>query len=122
MKFEQAAKDFSDDPASKDNGGSTGIFMADGAMVKEFQDVAFSSKPGELTKPFRSQFGYHILEVTKTGKELKPDDRQNYLMEQERRQSNLTFQTIASSAKIVNKLQAEPVIPIPGGQGGPGGQ
>jgi parvulin-like peptidyl-prolyl isomerase len=86
--------------------------------VKEFQDVAFTTKTGEVSKPFRSQFGYHILEVTKTGKEMKPDERQNFLMEKERSQSNLTYQAIASEAKIVNKLQPEPTIPIPGGPRG----
>jgi peptidyl-prolyl cis-trans isomerase SurA len=120
VKFEQAVAADSDDAGSKANGGSLGIFMPDGSMVKEFQDVAFSTKPGEISKPFRSQFGYHILEVTKTGKEMKPEERQSFLMDKERSQSNLTYQAIASQAKIVNKLQPEPTIRIPGGPGGPG--
>ncbi len=118
LKFDQAVKENSDDPGSKENGGSLGIFMPDGGMVKEFQDVAFRSKPGEISKPFRTQFGYHILEVTKTGKEMKPEDRQNFLFEKERTQSSTTYQQIASQAKIVNKLQPEPNIRIPGGPGG----
>lgn len=121
VKFEQAVKDNSDDAGSKETGGSLGVFMADGAMVKEFQDVAFASKLGEVSKPFRSQFGYHILEVTKTGKEMKPDERRTFLLDKERTQSTITYQAIASQAKIVNKLQPEPTIPIPGGfrPGGP---
>jgi hypothetical protein len=122
VKFDQAVKDNSDDPGSKENGGSLGTFMADGSMVKEFQDVAFSSKRGVVSKPFRTQFGWHILEVTKTGKDMKPDERQSFLMEKERTQSNLTYQSIASQAKIVNKLQPEPAFPIPGGPGRPGRQ
>jgi hypothetical protein len=120
VKFDQAVKDNSDDPGSKENGGSLGTFMADGSMVKEFQDVAFSAKPHEVSKPFRTQFGWHILEVTKTGKDMKPDERQSFLMEKERTQSNLTYQSIASQAKIVNKLQPEPTMPIPSRLGAPG--
>lgn len=123
VKFDQAVKDNSDDTGSKESGGSLGVFMPDGSMVKEFQDVAFASRVGEVSKPFRTQFGYHILEVTKTGKEMKPEERQNFLMEKERAQSNLTYQMIATQSKIVNKLQSEPTIPIPGGPGGrPPGQ
>ena len=118
LKFDQAVKDNSDDPGSKENGGSLGVFMDDGQMVKEFQEVAFAAKPHEVSKPFRSQFGYHILEVTKTGKEMKPEEREAILMDKERGQSNLTYQAIASQSKIVNKLQPEPTMPIPGGPGG----
>jgi len=118
LKFDQAVKDNSDDPGSKENGGSLGVFMDDGQMVKEFQEVAFAAKPHEVSKPFRSQFGYHILEVTKTGKEMKPEEREAILMDKERGQSNLTYQAIASQSKIVNKLQPEPTLPIPGGPGG----
>ncbi len=115
IKFEQAVKDSSEDIGSKETGGSLGIFMPDGAMVKEFQDVAFVTKVGEISKPFRSQFGYHILEVTKTGKEMKADEKETFLMDKERAQSQVTFQMIASQSKIVNKLQPDATIPIPGG-------
>jgi len=116
IKFEDAAKMYSDD-GSKDTGGSLGTFMDDGQMVKEFQDVAFVTKVGEVSKPFRSQFGYHILEVTKTGKEMKTTDRDTFLFDRLRAQTNLTYQALASQGKIVNRLQPEPTIPIPGGGG-----
>ncbi len=121
VKFDQAVKDNSDDPGSKENGGSLGTFMDDGQMVKEFQEVAFAAKPHEVSKPFRSQFGYHILEVTKTGKEMKPEEREAFLLDKERGQSNITYQAIASQAKIVNKLQPEPTFPMPGSPA-PGGR
>ncbi|HLJ55103.1 MAG TPA: peptidylprolyl isomerase [Chthonomonadaceae bacterium] len=115
IKFEDAVKQYTDDPGSKETGGSYGTIMPSDAYVPEFLNAAFTTKSGEISKPFRTQFGYHILEVTKTGKDLKPEEKRNLLMSKEYAQSQITFQTIASEAKIVNKLQPEPTIPIPGG-------
>ncbi|WP_370676696.1 peptidylprolyl isomerase [Pleomorphomonas sp. PLEO] len=61
--FEAIAKEKSQDPGSKGNGGDLGFF-AKGQMVPEFEAEAFALKPGETsTKPVKSQFGYHIIKV-----------------------------------------------------------
>lgn len=61
--FEAIAKEKSQDPGSKDNGGDLGFF-AKGQMVPEFEAEAFALKPGETsTKPVKSEFGYHIIKV-----------------------------------------------------------
>ena len=62
LDFAEAAKDYSDDEATRDKAGDLGFFMK-GDMAPDFEKVAFSMKPGELSEPFRTQFGYHILEV-----------------------------------------------------------
>lgn len=59
--FEAVAREFSDDPSAK-NGGDLGTF-ARGAMVPEFESVAFSLKPMEISTPVRTRFGYHIIQV-----------------------------------------------------------
>jgi len=61
--FARAAAKHSDAP-SRDKGGDVGFFPYRGKMPAAFCDVAFSLKPGEITKPFRSPFGVHILKVT----------------------------------------------------------
>jgi peptidyl-prolyl cis-trans isomerase D len=61
--FAAVAKEISDDPASKGNGGDLGYF-GKGKMVKEFEDAAFGAPPGKLVGPVKSSFGYHLLEVT----------------------------------------------------------
>jgi len=59
--FEKLAKQYSEGP-SKEGGGYLGIFEKK-AMVKPFADKAFSMKPGEISNPVRTRFGWHIIKV-----------------------------------------------------------
>jgi peptidyl-prolyl cis-trans isomerase SurA len=56
------ASEYSDDPGSKNSGGDLG-FQPPGVFVPEFQARMDQLAPGEISAPFRSQFGWHILEV-----------------------------------------------------------
>lgn len=60
--FAQVAKDNSSCPSSRD-GGNLGTFGR-GQMVKEFDDVVFSAPVNVVQGPVKTQFGYHLLEVT----------------------------------------------------------
>jgi parvulin-like peptidyl-prolyl isomerase len=60
--FDKLAQEFSTDTASGAKGGDLGWF-GKGAMVAEFEEAAFSMKIGEISKPIKSQFGYHIIQV-----------------------------------------------------------
>lgn len=60
--FSEMAKKFSEDPGSKERGGDLGYFGR-GAMVKEFDENAFSLPVGTISKPFKTSFGYHIMLV-----------------------------------------------------------
>jgi len=60
--FAALAREYSEDPGSKESGGDLGWFSR-GRMVKEFEEAVFAAKPGVVTEPVRSQFGYHIILV-----------------------------------------------------------
>jgi peptidyl-prolyl cis-trans isomerase SurA len=63
--FATAARRFSQDPGTRDQGGSLNWFRR-GVMVPEFERVAFSLKPGVVSDPVESPFGYHIIQVERT--------------------------------------------------------
>jgi len=68
--FASLAEKYSQDNGSKKSGGDLG-WVTRGEMVKEFEDAVFSSKKGEITKPFKTQYGYHIAQVLDVEKEYK---------------------------------------------------
>ena len=65
LSFASKAILYSQDPGSRANGGKYTLHRKRPRMVKEFRDVAFSLEEGEISSPFRSEFGWHILTVEK---------------------------------------------------------
>jgi peptidyl-prolyl cis-trans isomerase D len=65
--FAKLAKQYSDDPGTRDNGGELGFFSR-GQLVKPFSEVAFSLKPGQYGIA-HTRFGYHVIQV----QEIKPE-------------------------------------------------
>lgn len=61
MDFVEAAKQFSQGSAAQ-NGGDIG-WVEHGRLVKDFEDVAFALKPGEVSEPVRTPFGWHLIKV-----------------------------------------------------------
>ncbi len=104
--FEIMAKNHSEDPGSKDQGGDLNYFRR-GEMVKEFDEVAFSLPPGEVSGPVKTKFGYHLIKVTdrkeskKIGfEEVKP--RIHAFLEDKKRREAVR--------KIIDGLRAEAKI------------
>ena len=62
-KFGEVARLLSEDPGSVDEGGSMG-WSSPGIFVEEFEKIVGRTKIGQISQPFQSRFGWHILEVT----------------------------------------------------------
>jgi len=60
--FNALALEYSDDPSAKQNKGDLGYFTAL-QMVQTFEDAAYTVKPGEVSNPVLTNFGYHIIRV-----------------------------------------------------------
>jgi len=81
--FAELAKNNSQDPGSKNNGGSLGYFSK-GQMVPEFEKATFSLKIGEVSQPVKTSFGYHVIK--KTGykpEQVMPFDQVKQNLEQQ---------------------------------------
>ena len=61
-RFDSIAKLYSEDPSVQMNSGDLGYFSAF-AMVYSFENAAYNTPIGEVSMPFRTQFGYHIVKV-----------------------------------------------------------
>lgn len=61
--FSKMARDSSEDPSAKDNSGDLGYFTGM-QMVYPFETAAYNTKPGQISMPVRTRFGFHLIKVT----------------------------------------------------------
>ena len=64
--FGALARQFSADPASAEQGGRLGWVRRGQGLVKEFEDLAFRLRPGVVSSPLLTPFGFHIIEVERS--------------------------------------------------------
>lgn len=62
--FETVARKYTEEPGGKERGGDLGWFRS-GAMVREFDQMAFAMRPGEISPIIETTFGFHIIKLEK---------------------------------------------------------
>ena len=96
--FAELAREYSDCPSSS-IGGDLGFFGR-GTMLREFEDVAFSLKPGEISGIIESSFGYHIIKMEEKDEE---DIRVRHIL----KMIKPTEEDISSTVEIVKGIHEE---------------
>ncbi len=117
-KFAELAKANSADPGSAANGGDLDYFNK-GIMVPAFDQAVFAGKKGEIVGPVKTEFGYHIIEVTdikpeqaKPFEEVEPEilkiwqnqQRHNEFAENADTFSNMVYEQSDSLQPVVEKF------------------
>lgn len=70
--FAELAREYSQDPSAAQNGGDLGWF-GKGQMVGPFEQAAYALKPGEISPPIKSPYGYHIIKLHERKTEKKEE-------------------------------------------------
>jgi peptidyl-prolyl cis-trans isomerase D len=99
--FAELAQEFSDDNASAKDGGDLGWF-GKGKMIGAFEEAAFALKPGHMSEPVKTEFGWHLIKVF--------DERKNG-EEREIKASHILLKTRISQETLDQlRLKAEEFI------------
>ena len=106
--FEALAKEFSEDEGSRESGGDLGYFTRD--MLNEvFTEKAFATPKGERSAPFKTEFGWHIVEVQNRRKAPQPTF-------EEMRSEILNFMTYDEIQTLLKTLRAQGEVKLLFGQ------
>jgi peptidyl-prolyl cis-trans isomerase D len=109
--FAKLAKENSEDPGSKDQGGEVG-WMVRGQMVPEFEKAGFSLKVGETSGLVKTTYGYHILQVEaheQAHLQTLDEVKAQLVVDLQKRLAGQQMQTL--SDKVVSQLRKDPTHP-----------
>jgi peptidyl-prolyl cis-trans isomerase C len=100
--FATVAKELTEDPSGKQDGGDLGYFTKE-QMVPEFAEVAFKLDKGQMSEPVKTQFGWHVLKVEDKRTKQPPEfDKVKEQLE--------SFVTRKAQMELVTKLRSDAKI------------
>ena len=106
--FEALAREISEDEGSRDTGGNLGYFTND-MLEAKFTKVAFDTQKGEISEPFETEYGWHILQVQNRRKAPQPSF-------EDMRSEILNFMTYDEIQNILKSLRAQGDVKLLFGQ------
>ena len=102
--FSIVAKDRSEDPSAKDNGGDLGYFTAF-QMVYPFEDAAYKGNVGDISLPVRTRYGYHIIKIIDK-RTARGEIHVAHIMIKEKKEEGGAANAEAKATEIYQKLLA----------------
>jgi peptidyl-prolyl cis-trans isomerase D len=106
--FADLAKKNSQDPGSAQNGGDLG-FIVRGQTVPEFEKVAFTAKPKEISDVVTTQYGYHIIQVMeKEPARVKPFEEVKTALAEELKKQEVNDKTQSLADQAHTELEKSP--------------
>lgn len=117
--FSKLAKALSKDKGSATNGGDLGFFTR-GRMVPEFEETVFGLKPGEISAPLKTQFGYHVIKVIerKEGamvpfEEAKETVKRQLISEKQKSAFDAYVEGLKKKSKVTTESKALEAVKMP---------
>jgi parvulin-like peptidyl-prolyl isomerase len=119
--FAELAEEESDDPGSREQGGDVGFFTSEGTsdsgaqFAPAFVDAAFALEEGEISEPVRTQFGWHIIEVT----ERTVPDAEQQLRTARTEAFDEWLESFREQSEVETFIEGTPTLEVPGVSGTP---
>lgn len=119
--FNALAKELSEEPGAKESGGDLGYFPKE-RMVPEFSEAAFGLKPGQISEPIKTRFGWHVIKVedrkpaeTTSFDEIKEQLEAYLKADKERKAVTELMEKLRGAAKVESTLPpaAPPALDAP---------
>lgn len=102
--FNKLAAELSIDPSAKENKGNLGFF-ARGAMVAEFETAAFNMKPGEISQPIKTEYGYHIIKVLEKKSAVYEDVKDSIVEQLTNEKKNAAYESVITEFTKTVKVE-----------------
>lgn len=119
--FAELAREFSQDPGSKEEGGDLGC-QGEGSFVPAFEEAAFGAEEGDVVGPVETEFGFHVIKVDEVQaessaplEEVQPEIREQLAQQEQATEFERWIEEQKEERNVKYLTGYDPNQPAPGG-------